>query len=47
MYTGFACLLVVEFLLMLEFGYLGDEISRRGVISRVCPDIEKSKSRNE
>jgi hypothetical protein len=47
MYTRFACWLVVEFLLMLEFGYLGDEISRRGVMSRVCPDMESSSSRNE
>jgi hypothetical protein len=43
MYTRFACLLVIEFLLMLEFGYLRDEISRSGVMSRVCSDMEKSK----
>jgi hypothetical protein len=47
MYTRFACLLVTEFLLMLEFGYLDDEISRRGVMSRVCPDMESPSSRNE
>jgi hypothetical protein len=45
---AFVCCLLVLLRRIWRLGYLADEIPRRGVMSRVCPDmLERTRPRDE